>query len=152
MSVRLICAILITAILSVSAMPVAAAETRLADPQPTPDNPRRIILQLSTKDPGAINNLLFNAVNIQKFYGMDNVRIAVVAFGGGMQALYRKTSPVGERIESLLQYDIEFIACGNTMDATGNKPDELIEGVEMVTAGIPEIVERTMRGWVLIKP
>lgn len=152
MTTRFLCAILIMAALAVSAVPAPAAETRLADPQPTPENPRRIILQLSTKDPGAINNLLFNAVNIQKFYGMDNVKIAVIAFGGGMQALYRKTSPVGERIESLLQYDIEFIACGNTMDATGHRPGELIEGVETVVAGIPEIVERTLRGWVLIKP
>ena len=129
-----------------------AAETRLASPAPDLDNPRKIILQLTSKNPRDINNLLFNVVNVQKFYGMDNVRIAVVAYGDGMQALYGKTSPVTERIRSLLQYDVEFVACGNTMTATGHGQDELIEGVELVTAGIPEIVERTLRGWVYIRP
>ncbi len=134
-------------------LPAAAvAETRLASPKPDFDNPRKIVLQLTSRDERTMNNLLFNVVNIQKFYGMDNVRIAVVAFSDGMQALYSKTSPVEARVRSLLQYDIEFIACGNTMNATGHKPDELIEGVEMVTAGIAEIVERTLRVWVYIRP
>lgn len=129
-----------------------AAETRLASPAPDLDNPRRIILQLSSKDARDVNNLLFNAVNVQKFYGMDNVKIAVIAFGDGMQALYGKTSPVRERVRSLLQYDVEFVACGNTMTATGHNPGELIEGVKLVTAAIPEIVERTLRGWIYIRP
>jgi len=129
-----------------------AAETRLASPAPDPDHPRRIMLQLTSKDPREINNLLFNVVNIQKFYGMDNVKIAVIAYGDGMQALYGKSSPVAERIRSLLQYDVEFVACGNTMSATGRMPGDLIDGVELVTAGIPEIVERTLRGWVYIRP
>ncbi len=130
----------------------AAMETRLTDPKPSFDQPRRIILQLTSGESRDINNLLYNAVNIQKFYGMDNVRIAVIAYGDGMKALYAGTSPVVARIQSLLQYDIAFVACGNTMTATGRKPGELIDGVEMVRAGIPEIVERTLRGWTYITP
>ncbi len=57
-----------------------------------------------------------------------------------------------ERISSLLQYDIEFVACGNTMEATGRTKADLIEGVDMVTAGIPEIMERTLQGWLYIRP
>lgn len=132
--------------------PAVAVETVLADPKPSMDQPRKILLQLTSKDPRTINNLLFNVVNIQKFYGMDNVKIAVVAYGDGMQAYYKKTSPVRDRIVSLKLYDVDFIACGNTMSATGHKNSELIEGVEVVTAGIPEIVERTLRGWSYIRP
>ena len=128
------------------------AETRLASPPPDFDHPRKIMLQLTSKNQRDINNLLYNVVNIQKFYGMDNVRVAVIAFGDGMQALYGKTSPVADRVRSLLQYDVEFVACGNTMTATNHKRDELIAGVKVVTAGIPEIVERTLRGWVYIRP
>lgn len=128
------------------------AQTRLASPRPDFDHPRKIVLQLTSKNPRDMNNLLYNVVNIQKFYGMDNVRLAVVAYGDGMQALYGKTSPVTDRIKSLLQYDVEFIACGNTMTATGHKTGELIAGVKVVTAGIPEIVERTLSGWVYVHP
>lgn len=132
--------------------PTLAADTVLADPKPSMDQPRKILLQLTSKDPRTINNLLFNVVNIQKFYGMDNVKIAVVAYGDGMQAYYKKTSPVRDRIVSLKLYDVEFVACGNTMSATGHKNTELIDGIEVVTAGIPEIVERTLRGWSYIRP
>lgn len=130
----------------------AAADTVLAKPEPTPDAPRRIMLQLSSADQRVVNNLLYNVVNIQKFYGQDNVRVVVIAFGEGNQALYKDSSPVAARISSLQQYDVEFLACGNTMDSTNRKPADLIEGVSVVTAGIPEIVERQLQGWTYIHP
>ncbi|SME89080.1 hypothetical protein SAMN06265365_101175 [Tistlia consotensis] len=153
---RLIQAALLLALLAplaAGAQPARAAfkETVLSDPQPGFDDPRRILLQISTSDEREINNILWNAVNLQKFYGIDNVKIAVVAFGPGMVALY-KDSPVRERIESLLKYGIEFLGCGNTMETTHRSPDDLIEGVDYVQAGIAEIVERQLDGWIYIKP
>lgn len=127
-------------------------ETNLADPKPDFAEPRRIMLQLSSGDERRINNLLSNAVNLQKFYGMDNVRIAVVVFGPGMGALYKESSPVRARVESLLKYGIELIGCSNTMEATGHAPEDLIEGVDFVQAGIAEIVERQLAGWTYIRP
>ncbi len=129
-----------------------AAETEMADPPPSFDSPRQIVLQLTSSDPQVINNILYNAVNLQKFYGQDNVQIAIVAFGAGMEALYDKTTPVKDRITSLQQYGVEFIGCGNTMETTGHSPAELVDGVDVVTAGIAEIVERQLRGWVYIRP
>lgn len=128
------------------------AQTQLSDPKPDFDNPRRIMLQLTSSDPKVMNNVLWNAINLQKFYGIDNVEIAIIAYGDGMKALYEKDSPVADRIRSQLKYDIEFIGCGNTMTATGRKPSELIPGVKHVTAGIAEIVERKLRGWIYIRP
>lgn len=129
-----------------------AGETVLAEPKPDPDNPRKILLQLTNDDPRIVNDLLHNVVNIQKFYGQDNVKVAVVTFGAGNRALYKDTSPVRERVLSLLQYDVEFVACGNTMETTGRQPSDVIDGVEIVTAGIPEIVERMRQGWTYIRP
>jgi hypothetical protein len=51
-----------------------------------------------------------------------------------------------------MQYDVEFVACGNTMHTKKIQEDELIEGVEIVTAGIVEMVERVQEGWVNIVP
>jgi len=140
-------------LLAALAWPAAAmADTEISNPPPGIDNPRRIMLQLTSDAPKDINNLLHNAVNLQKFYGQDQVQIVVVAYGAGMQALYAKTSPVVDRVRSLMQYDIQFIGCGNTMETTHRTRDELIPGVEVVTAGIAEIVERQLRGWVYVRP
>jgi intracellular sulfur oxidation DsrE/DsrF family protein len=126
-------------------------ETEFADPKPDFMEPRQIMLQMSTGDEAEINNILWNAINLQKAYGTDNVVIAVIAFGPGMRALYRD-SPVRERIESQLSYGIRFVGCGNTMETTDRDPDELIEGVDYVQAGIAEIVERQLRGWTYVRP
>jgi intracellular sulfur oxidation DsrE/DsrF family protein len=133
--------------------PARAAEiqTELSEPVPGFDQPRRIMLQLTTDDEREVNSILWNAINLQKFYGMDNVEIAIVAYGFGMSMLYRD-SPVADRIASQIKYGIRFIACGNTMETTGHTPDELVDGVDWVQAGIAEMVERQLRGWVTVSP
>ncbi|MCB2099554.1 MAG: DsrE family protein [Rhodobacterales bacterium] len=132
--------------------PALAEDTVLADPPPSVDAPRKVVLTLTTDDPRKINSVLYNAVNVQKFYGMDHVQIAVVAWGPGVRALLRAGSPVRPRIESLLQYDIEFVACGNTMTTMHWHDKDLIDGVAVTTAGIPEVIERRLRGWIDINP
>lgn len=127
-------------------------ETELSTPEPSFDEPRRVMLQLTSADETTINNVLYNAANIQKFYGMDEVEIMIVAYGPGMKALYSKSSPVKDRITSLQKYGVDFIGCGNTMDATDHTPEDLIDGVEWVQAGIAEIVERQLDGWVYVRP
>lgn len=129
-----------------------AQASDLADPKPDMDNPRKIMLQLTSSDDSKVNSILYNAINIQKFYGMDNVQIAVIAYGQGVKALLKETSTVKDRIDSLLQYDVEFVACGNTLDTLGKRTEDLLPGVERVQAGIPEIVERKLNGWTYITP
>jgi uncharacterized protein len=128
------------------------ADTELSDPKPGMDNPRQIVLALNTNDEAAVNNLLFNVVNIQKFYGQENVEIAVVGYGAGVRNFLKDESKVADRIQSLNLYDVQFIACGNTLDAIGRKREQLIDGVDWVQAGLPEIVERQLRGWAYLKP
>ncbi|MCW8835598.1 MAG: DsrE family protein [Rhodospirillales bacterium] len=129
-----------------------AGDTVLSDPKPDMDNPRKIMLTLTTNDPAEVNSILYNVINIQKFYGMDNVQLAVIAYGKGVRALMKESSPVPDRISSLRQYDVEFIACENTLTAIDKTAKHLLEGVSVVTAGIPEIVERRLRGWNYIHP
>ena len=123
----------------------------MADPEPSFDNPRQIVVSLSEKDEKRVNAVLNNVANMQKAYGIDNVQLAVVAYGPGIWSLL-KDSPVRARIESLQKYDIAFVACGNTLDSIHKTDDDLIGGVSRVQAGLVEIVERRLSGWVDIKP
>jgi len=129
-----------------------AAETRLASPKPGWDNPRKIVLQLNGDEPRHVNNVLYNAVNLQKFYGQDNVKVAIVAYGAGVRALLADQSKVADRVASLKAYEVEFVACGNTLDTIGRKATELLPGVTVATAGIAELVERQLQGWTVIAP
>ncbi|MDH5773175.1 MAG: DsrE family protein, partial [Rhodospirillaceae bacterium] len=121
------------------------------EPEPSMDNPRKVLVSLNFNDEKSVSSLLYNVINIQKAYGQDNLEIAVLGWGPGVRALLND-SPVKARIESQMQYDIQFIACGNTLDTIGISPDNLIDGVELVKAGLPEIIERELMGWSIIWP
>lgn len=146
---RAVLAFLLSLMLTI---PAGAADTILAEPKPSWDSPRKVVLQLTNDDVRHVNNVLYNAINIQKFYGQDNVKVAVIAFGPGVRALLKTDSPVGERIASLRAYDVEFVACGNTLETLGKTAGDLLPGVEVAPFGIPEIMERQLTGWQVIAP
>ena len=123
----------------------------VASPAPSLDHPRKIVLSLSERDPARVNEVIGNVGNIQRFYGADNVRIALVAYGPGIQAVL-KGSPVSERIKGLLAIGVDVLACKATLDTLGKNASDLIPGVQLVSNGIPEIVELQVRGWVYVRP
>lgn len=69
-----------------------------------------------------------------------------------IRALLKNEKEIAVRVKALMQYDVKFIACGNTMETKKIKPAQLIEGSEIVTAGIVEILERVKSGYIYIEP
>lgn len=127
-------------------------ETPLAEPQPSMEAPRRIIVSLSEADPARANAVFSNLINIQAFYGQDLVRIMLVAYGPGVRHLIAAESQVAERVASLAAYDIEFVACNATLETLGMPPSAVLPKVTVVQNGLPEIVERQLQGWVHLRP
>lgn len=127
-------------------------DTVIVGPQPDWDNPRKVVMQVTSKDETHINNVYYNAINLQKFYGTDNVKIAIVFYGAGIRPLLKESAVAPDRVKSLQDYDIEFIACHNTMTTIGKKAEDLLPGVRVVTAGLAEIIEKKVEGWHYIIP
>jgi len=131
---------------------VLAADTEFAEPKPSIDNPREIVFCITEGDDESIHHVLSSANNVLKFYGPENVHMRIVAYYHGIRAVLKKEKDIAVRVDALMQYDVEFVACGNTMRTKNIKEDELIEGTEVVTAGIVEMIERVKSGWTYIKP
>ena len=73
----------------------------------------------------------------------------VVAYGKGLRALkkdYDKTTL--ERIKSLMEYEVEFIACKNTMETMKWKESDFIDNISYTQAGIVEVIERQVDGYI----
>ena len=144
----LLVGICVTVLLSFTA---SVAETKSDDDF---DTEHRVILQVNTDDARTQDMVLSNIVNLQKHYGIDNIEIEVVAYGPGLHMLTSKSN-VLQRVTSLMQSDVVFTACGNTMDSihdtTGARP-ELIDDVEMVQTGLARIIELQEAGWSYIRP
>ena len=129
------------------------SETEFASPKPSLEHPRKFVFPITRWDRRAINHILGSANNVIKFYGVDNTEVVIVAYSQGIKALLKNGNlRIKKRIKSLMTYDVEFIACGNTMKTLKIKKDELIDGVEVVTAGIVELIERQLRGYIYIRP
>ncbi len=129
------------------------AETEFATPKPSMDHPRKVIFPITTWNKDEVNHVLGSANNIIKFYGVDNIELVIVAYSQGIKTLLKdKDKKIRTRVESLMNYDVEFIACGNTMRTLKIDKKELLDGVEIVTAGIVELIERQLRGYTYIRP
>jgi len=116
--------------------------------------PHKVVIQVSTDDPRTQKIALNNAVNLQKLYGIDNVKIEIVAYGPGLGLLTTK-SKQADRVKSLAVQEITFSACHNTMKGVKRKTGKmpvLLEGVGMVTAGVARIIELQEQGYAYIRP
>ena len=130
----------------------AYADTEFAEPKPTIIEPRKIVFSIKSADDEVINHLLSSANNVLKFYGPENVNMRIVAYYHGIKMLLKKEKKTAKRVDALMQIDVEFVACENTMRTKKIDKSELIEGVEIVTAGIVEMTERVQDGWINIVP
>lgn len=128
------------------------ADTEFADPKPALDNPRQIVFSVTEGSDEAINHVLSSANNVLKFYGPEKVQMEIVAYAGGIRTLLKSNPKIAERVRTLMLYDVTFVACGNTMRTKNIKEEQLIDDVEIVTAGIVEMIERVKEGWIYIKP
>ena len=132
---------------------LVSAKMQYADPKPTFENPRKIIMRLKSDDVSAANHLIGTINNILKEYPDDALKVAVIAYGPGMRVLRKDyDAPTLKRLRSLLAYDIEIIGCLNTMQTMGWKRKEFIDGVDYVQAGVAEAIERQAGGWIDATP
>lgn len=119
------------------------------------DGPKhKIVIQVSTDDVRTQNIAMNNAINLQKALGQDNIAIEIVAYGPGLTMLTNK-SPASKRVPSLAMQDITFSACGNTkakMEEKSGKEIVLVEGVQIVPAGVLRIMELQEQGYTYIRP
>ncbi len=130
-----------------------SAETEFADPKPSLENPRKFVFPITKSDRHEINHVLSSANNVIKFYGPEKVEVVIVAYSKGIEAVMNhRDLEIKKRVEALMTYEVEFIACGNTMKTLKIDKSELIDDVEIVTAGIVELIERQLRGYIYIRP
>lgn len=133
-----------------------SAETEFSQPKPSLMNPRKFIFPITSGDEKEISHVLSSASNVIKFYGVDKCEVVIVCYSQGIKSLLKKAyffdKDIQKRVRSLMTYDVEFIACNNTMKTYKIDKKELLDDVEIVTAGIVELIERELRGYIYIRP
>lgn len=128
-------------------------EMKFSEPLPTFENPRKWVIKLNTANIEDVNHMLGSINNVLKEYPPESIKIAVVTYAQGVRAVRNDYDPATLiRIKSLMEYDVEFIVCRNTMDTMGWKDSEFLKGVSFVQAGLAEVIERQAGGWIGVTP
>ncbi len=137
---------------------VACLTMMLASPSVAAE-PHRLALQISDDDPAKMRAVLDVAANVSRFYSGrgDDVEIVVVAFNGGIDMLLADRSPVKERLANFAKSmpNVTFRACGNTLETLAAKEGRqpvLMPGVEVVDAGVAELVDLAEKHWTIVRP
>ncbi len=129
------------------------AEMHFSDPKPTFDHPRKWLIRLNTADKHVVDHTLGAIYNVLKIYPSDSLEVCVVAYSSGMRALKKDYDPkLLSKIKSLMDYGVEFVGCLNTMQTMHWKKSDFIDGLEFVQAGIAEVIERKVAGWIEVTP
>jgi intracellular sulfur oxidation DsrE/DsrF family protein len=129
------------------------AQMEFADPKPTFDEPRKWVIKLRSANIETVNHMLGSIYNVLKVYPAETIKISVVAYAQGMRVLRTDYDPETiQKINSLMEYDVEFIGCINTMETMNWKQDEFLDDISYVQAGIAEVIERIAGGWINVTP
>ena len=125
------------------------AQTKFSDPQPTFDNPRKVVYSLYVGDLETVNHTIGSMYNILKEYPSESLKIVVVAYGKGLRVLKKDyDANTLNRVKSLMEYDVEFVACKNTMETMKWKESDFIDGISYTQAGIVEVIEKQQEGYI----
>ena len=127
----------------------ALSETSFSEPKPSFEKPRRVVYSLHTGDVDTVSHTIGSMYNILKEYPAESLKIVVVAYGKGMRVLKKDyDKKTLDRIKSLMEYDVEFIGCKNTMETMKWKESDFIDGISFTQAGIVEVIEKQQDGYI----
>ncbi len=112
----------------------------------------QVVFHLDEPAKGRAEQVLGNIENLLNDLGDENVEVELLANGGGVQALTRNPGTYAEQIQQLAERGVRFVACNNSLNHLNIKAEDLLEGVEIVPAGVTELVKRQAEGWAYIRP
>lgn len=115
------------------------------------NTPKGVVIQVSEADPAKWQMALINARNVRKAYGDRQVGVEIVAYGPGLN-MFRNDSAVASALDDAKRDGVKLLACGNTMTMTRTTRAELNRSVDIVPAGVVEIMERQKEGYAYVRP
>ena len=129
------------------------SKMEFSEPKPTFDNPRKWMIKLNFNDKQRVKHTLGAIYNVLKEYPAESIKISVVTYAYGMRVLKKDyDKELSSKVKSLMEYDVEFVACKNTMQTMGWTKNDFIEDLTYVQTGLAEVIERKVDGWIEATP
>ena len=133
----------------------AALPTQASSPPANDGPPHKIVYQLNRPEP-EYQEAILNSVGAMLKKYVDDVAIAVVAWGPGIHLLAKKPQrPVApllqQRVKSMSEsYGVEFVACGNTMHSLNWTKADMLDVARIEEVGAAALMEYQEKGYAYV--
>lgn len=111
----------------------------------------RAVIHINFSDVEAQGRGLENIENVFKQVG-DGATIEVVCHGPGINLLVKDDARHAKKVQELIDRQVHFVACENTMRKKSLSKDDLLEGVTTVPSGTVEVIRKQQEGFAYFKP
>lgn len=112
----------------------------------------KVIFHIDEPSKGRADQVIMNITNLLNDLGEGGVEVELLANGGGVRALVKESEGLAEQVEDLSKRGVRFVACQNSLDHLHMQRADLLDLVEVVPAGVSELVRKQMEGWAYIRP
>jgi intracellular sulfur oxidation DsrE/DsrF family protein len=112
----------------------------------------RVIFHIDEPSKGRADQVLMNITNLLDDLGQDEVEVELLANGGGVRAVAKGSEGAAGQIEVLAERGVHFVACQHSLEHLGMQREDLLDLVDVVPAGVSELVTKQAEGWAYIRP
>jgi uncharacterized protein len=109
-----------------------------------------VIFHLDEADEYQMNLTLNNITNL--LADLDEVEVELVVYDQGVMLYLPEGNHHVKHLKNLQKKGVRLVVCNNTMQSRDLKPADLVEGVEVVSSGVGELVRKQKEGWIYIRP
>jgi len=111
----------------------------------------RVVVEVNVPGTTAYATVLGNIENLKKAFAPEPVEVEVVCEGRGLDMLFSHDNVVAERVTKLHKAGVVFAACANTIKGRHIGKGRLLPFVQVVKAGVAEVVKKQEAGWSYLK-
>lgn len=107
----------------------------------------KVVIQVNKSGLEYFKRITNNILNLKNRLGEDLVDCEVVLFGEGLDLLLSEDEVVRSKVQEILDKDIHFIVCSNTLTKQNRKIEDLKCSVNLAGSGVAHLVIRQTEGW-----
>ena len=111
-----------------------------------------LIIHVDDNDPKRLNLAFNNYANYAAALPGEEYRMVMVVNGPAAQLLKKENEERAARGAALMPQGLAIRVCNNALKAFGVDPAELWDGVEIVPAGVVEVVKLQREGYAYLRP
>ncbi len=111
-----------------------------------------LLVHVDLPDATRMSMALTNIENYKKALVEQEYTVVVLANAGAVQFFVKDNATHAQSMQDLAAQGIVFKACQNALNKASIKAEELLPFVQIVPAGIVEVVDLQRQGYAYIKP